>query len=724
VEAPGPREDEPASDLIEVHDRFYILATSDRLDERTRVLKSGDTFAVLDRRGDAHPIGRGEQGLFVRGTRFLSRLELGLAGSRLLLLASSVRGDSAALTVHQTNPDVRRGEGGGLDRGWLHVVRTIALLDGGLDQRIEITNFGMAPVEATLLLDADADFADIFEVRGFRRARRGERLAPAPEPGALSFGYRGLDGVERTTRVACQPAARSADGRLALDVRLAPRESRHHLVQVRCRERAAGAAAAAVPRGAAGAPPRDAGARLEASSLRWSDWLQRSSADLAMMVTATAHGPYPYAGVPWFSAPFGRDGIVTAFERLWLDPALARGVLAFLAATQATASDPARDAEPGKILHEAREGELAALGEVPFGRYYGSVDATPLFVALAGAYLERTGDLGFVAGLWPHVEAALARIDADSGPHGFLVYRQRSRTGLSQQGWKDSSDSICHADGSLAEPPIALCEVQGYVHLARREAARIARALGDAGRADALERAAAALARRFDEAFWCEELGTFALALDGRGTPCRVRASNAGHCLFAGIAAPERAQRVARTLLGDELFSGWGVRTLASGERRYNPMSYHNGSVWPHDNALIAYGLARYGFRGEALAILEAAFDASREVDLHRMPELVCGFARRPGEAPVAYPLACSPQAWSAGAVFLLLQAVLGLSISAERGEVRLVRPALPRTLGALRVRELRVGDAAVDLELLRRGDQVVVNATPRSGRLQVLVEG
>ncbi|MEB2344480.1 MAG: amylo-alpha-1,6-glucosidase [Deltaproteobacteria bacterium] len=705
--------------MIEVDDRFYILATSDRLDERTRVLKTGDTFAVLDRRGDARQLGRGEQGLFHRGTRYLSHLELGLGGERPLLLGSSVRSDSKVVTVDLTNPDLRQGEHLVLPRGWLHVSRTLTLLAGGLDEVIEVTNFGMAHAETTLRLRVDADFADIFEVRGFRRERRGERLPAPAASDAIELGYRGLDGVERWTRVTCEPPARIAGRELVIDVRLGPRETRHHRVQVRTRE------TPGHPAGAARAHPlrADPAARLETSSLRWNDWLHRSSADLAILATETELGPYPYAGIPWFSTPFGRDGLVTALERLWLDPSLARGVLSYLAATQATTSDPERDAEPGKILHEARHGELAALGEVPFGCYYGSVDATPLFVALAGAYFERTADRELVAGLWPQVEAALARIDADCDERGFLVYQRRSRRGLVQQGWKDSSDSISHADGTLAEGPIALCEVQGYVHLARREAARIARALGNEERALALEAQAAALARRFERAFWCDEIGSYALALDGKGEPCRVRASNAGHCLYTGIASPARARRVAEGLFQGDLFSGWGVRTLAAGERRYNPMSYHNGSVWPHDNALIAQGLARYGFERDALVLLEAAFDASRCVDLHRMPELVCGFARRLDDGPVAYPLACTPQAWAAGAVFLMLQAVLGLTISAPRRELRLVRPLLPRSLAELRIRDLRVGDAQVDLDLARRGEHVMVSAVSRRGRVRVLVE-
>ncbi|HEY8492766.1 MAG TPA: amylo-alpha-1,6-glucosidase, partial [Myxococcota bacterium] len=522
-----------------------------------------------------------------------------------------------------------------------------------------------------------------------------------------------------------EPPARLVDGQLAIDVRLGPRESRHVRIKVDTRELPRPGAqrgrlwrpARVVPTGTGEA------ARLDTSSLRWNDWLHRSAADLAILTTETAHGRYPYAGIPWFSTPFGRDGLITAFEVLWLDPSLARGVLSYLAATQATENDPARDAKPGKILHEARDGELAALGEVPFGRYYGSVDATPLFVALAGAYLERTDDLEFVADLWPHVEAALACIEEDSDAHGFLTYQRRSPHGLVQQGWKDSSDSVFHADGRLAEPPIALCEVQGYVYLALHAAARIARALGREARAAELEGRATLLARRFEEAFWCEPLGVYALALDGKGEPCRVRSSNAGQCLFTGIASPARARRVAETLFQGDLFSGWGIRTIGAGEVRYNPMSYHNGSVWPHDNALIAYGLARYGFQRDALTLLEAAFDASRWIELHRMPELICGFARRLDEAPVAYPLACRPQAWAAGAVFLCLQAVLGLHISAPRRELRLVRPLLPRTLRELRIRNLWIADGCVDLDLVRHEERVEVSATPRWGRIQVRVE-
>jgi glycogen debranching enzyme len=372
-------------------------------------------------------------------------------------------------------------------------------------------------------------------------------------------------------------------------------------------------------------------AAVETSNEIFNEAVRRSVSDLYMLITDLPEGPYPYAGIPWFSAVFGRDALITALQSLWMDPSIARGVLAHLAANQAQHEDDAADAEPGKILHEVRQGEMAELGEVPFRRYYGSVDSTPLFVMLAGAYLERTGDVDFLQGLWPNVEAALAWIDehGDRDGDGFVEYGRRTREGLVNQGWKDSHDSIFHADGSLAEGPIALVEVQGYVYAAKRAAAAIARRLGLEQRAAALDRQAEELRLRFDAAFWDEDLGTYVLALDGDKRPCRVRISNAGHALFTGIAPPHRAESVVRRLMGRTSFSGWGIRTVASSELRYNPMSYHNGSLWPHDNAMIAMGFARYGFARQAARVFEGLFDASIYIDLRRLPELFCGCARQ-----------------------------------------------------------------------------------------------
>jgi glycogen debranching enzyme len=714
-------------EIIEVDDSFYILATSDRLDDRTRVLKHAESFAVFDRHGDVRTLGRGEQGIYHEGTRFLSRLELDLGGAPLLLLSSGVTQNATLLTVDLTNADIHVGGRLVLERGRLHVLRSKLLWNASCHESLELSNFGLEPVALELGARFGADFADVFEVRGFVRERRGRRLDPELRDGALVLGYEGLDGVRRCTRIHSRPQARVEGSRLCFDVALAPGETTRLLLTVECEvgrrvgpslsfERAEEEAAAARSRARSGE------CQLVTSSLRWNEWLGRALADVGMMLTETRQGPYPYGGIPWFSTPFGRDGVITALELLQVHPQLARGVLRFLAATQATETDPEQDAEPGKILHEARLGELAALGEIPFRRYYGSVDATPLFVLLAGAYYERTGDRELVAALWPHLERALAWIDGASVNHGFLAYQRRSPRGLVQQGWKDSADSVFHADGSLAEGPIALCEVQGYVHLAKLQAAQIAEALDRGERAEQLRAEAHDLAKRFEQAFWDDELASYVLALDGEGRPCRVRASNAGQCLFTRIAAPERARAVAATLLSPESFSGWGIRTLASRERRYNPMSYHNGSVWPHDNALIAWGFAQYGLKQEALRILDAFFDASLHLDLRRMPELFCGFARRPDEGPTAYPVACAPQSWASGAVLLLLQSCLGLSVSALHREVRFDHPRLPESLRELRIRELAVGGGRVDLALTRHEHDVAVNVLGREGEVAVLV--
>jgi glycogen debranching enzyme len=717
------------ADVIRVNDHYYILATSSRADEGARVLKHDDTFAILDRYGDIQPFGLREQGLYFQDTRHLSSLELRLDDERPLLLSSTVGEDNDLFAVDLTNPDLVRG-GVLLPRDVLHLFRAKFLWQGACYERLRITHYGLAPAQVSLSLRFDADFADIFEVRGTRRARRG-RLLPAELAGGdtLVLAYEGLDGVRRRTCIRLAPPPAVLEAGLAWwDLRLAPGETTTLYVTIGC-ERAPAARAVLAYEAARAEANRvlEADKRshphLYSTNEQFNDWTTRSMADVHMMLTSTPFGPYPYAGVPWFSTAFGRDGILTALELLWLWPDVARGVLRFLAAHQATASNPEQDAQPGKILHELRGGEMAALGEVPFGRYYGSVDATPLFVVLAGAYYARTGDRATIDAVWGAIERALEWIDrwGDADGDGFVEYARMTPQGLAHQGWKDSQDAVFHADGTLAPPPIALCEVQGYVYAARRAAARLAAARGDAARARALGAQARRLREAFERAFWCEELGTYALALDGAKRPCRVRTSNAGHLLFTGIAGAGRAARVAEGLFGEPFFSGWGIRTLAATEPRYNPMSYHNGSVWPHDNAIIAAGLARYGLTGHAVRLLKSLFDASLFTDLHRMPELFCGFPRRKGQGPTLYPVACAPQAWSAAAVFLLLQASLGLSIDAPRGQIRLAGAQLPDFLDAITISSLQVGASSFDLRFERHEREVVTKVLRRSGDVRIL---
>jgi glycogen debranching enzyme len=693
-------------------------------DDRTLVLASGDTFAVFDRRGDFEPGPASRHGLYVDGTRFLARFGLRIAGRLPLLLGSGVRPGAEGFFVHETNPDVRAASGQPLERDVVHLVRRVTLDDASCLVELALRSYADRPLRVPLEVVLGADFADVFEVRGTRRPRRGEVLPPLVGPRHLELGYRGLDGVERRTRVALPVApARAGADSARIDVPLEPGERVTLPLRIECELREGGRRRRqGFARGRSAL--RGGPARVETSRMAVDAWLERSRADLAMLTARTDHGPFPYAGVPWFFTPFGRDALVTAYELLWLEPGLARSVLSFLAAHQAVADDASRDAEVGKILHEMRAGEMAALREIPFDLYYGSADATPLFAWLAAAYHERTGDDAFLESLWPALELALAWIDGpgDRDGDGFVEYERRSGCGLAHQGWKDSRDAVMHADGTLAEGPVALCEVQAYVFGAKRGLARVARRLGRPKRAAALDEAASRLRDAFARAFWCDALGCFALALDGRKRPCRVRTSNAGQVLLTGLALPEHAEGVAAALLSEDLFSGWGVRTLAASSARYNPMSYHNGSVWPHDNALVAAGLAGYGHTRAAAALFSSLFDAWRALDDARLPELLCGFERTAGEAPTRYPVACSPQAWASGAVFLLLQSALGLRVDAVQSQVRLARPSLPAAIDRVTVRGLEVGSAAVDLRIERSGDGVDLHVSRCAPSIDVVL--
>jgi glycogen debranching enzyme len=713
-------------EILQLDDGYSIVADVQRSATPPRVLKHGDTFAVFDQHGD---IVGAEAGLYHHGTRFLSTLELLLAGRRPLFLSSTVTDDNVAFVADLTNVDVRRANRVVLPHGEVHIFRSRVLADGQSVDLIRVSNHSIRTIEVPLSVRFDADFVDVFEVRGTPRRRRGVRLPDRFDDGYV-LGYLGLDNVERRTHVRWSRRPDAIESCVAsFRFRLEPHASVAFEMTVRCEDdqplEASADFDARLMTARRKATERSSGiCLLRSSNESFNKWVRRSAADLQMMITDTPHGPYPYAGIPWFSTPFGRDGIITAFELLWSAPQIARGVLAFLAATQAIGRSDAQDAEPGKILHEMRQGEMPALGEVPFGRYYGSIDSTPLFIMLAAAYYRRTADAAFIDGLWPHLLAALEWMahDGDSDGDGFLEYARHSENGLVQQGWKDSYDSVFHADGALAVAPIALCEVQGYAYAAWQGAAELAEMRNEQGAATDWHARADRLRERFEEAFWCEDLATYALALDGAKRPCRVRSSNPAHCLFTGIVASEdRARRLSNTLMTDAAFAGWGIRTIAAGEARYNPMSYHNGSIWPHDNALAAAGFARYGLTAAAARVFDAMLELSQAVDLHRLPELLCGFHRRSDERPTLYPVACAPQAWAAGAVYLLLQSALGMEIDAVRKRITFCRAMLPESIDRLQLSNLAVGDARVDLLLDRHAGDVGVSVLKRDGEVEIV---
>uniref|UniRef100_UPI0025E6FF4D amylo-alpha-1,6-glucosidase n=1 Tax=Phenylobacterium sp. TaxID=1871053 RepID=UPI0025E6FF4D len=608
----------------------------------------------------------------------------------------------------------------------LHIARKRFLWDDRLFERICMVNYSRDEVIVPLTIEFDADFCDMFEVRGLRRARRGQ-MHPADLDGrSVARRYTGLDGVTRTSVISfSDPPFRLSEHRAEFMYPLGP-ESRLELyleiglcagptpTRERFRSHAARARFSMRAR-------RRHGARLRTSGRLFSEWIEKSKADIALLTTEMETGPYPYAGIPWFSTTFGRDAIITAWQVLWVDPSLARGVLAFLAANQATEVSAFRDSAPGKILHETRRGEMATMREVPFGRYYGGVDTTPLFVALAGAYAERTGDMVLIEMLWPHLEAAIAWIETygDADGDGLIDYARGATSGLANQGWKDSQDSVFHADGRFATGPVALVEVQGYAFAAYRAMAMLARRRGEEEQSAAWSVRSEQIRQSVEQTFWMEDEGFYAIAVDGAGELCRVRASNPGHLLFARLAAPQRARKVAQNLLSRDFASGWGVRTLALGEARFNPMSYHNGSVWPHDTALCALGLSHYGERDGVVALTAALFETAASFEM-RLPELFCGFPRQAGEPPVAYPVACLPQAWAAGAVFMLLQGCLGLRIHGEGAEVEIHNPSLPIGIDRMSLEGLKIGAGSIDLAFERQGARVAVHSNSRGPRLRV----
>ena len=636
-----------------------------------------------------------------------------------------MRDDNALLAVDLINPDLDLPSGETLLRGTLHIYRTKFLWKNACQELVEIHNYGLGPASVELLLEFAADFADIFEVRGYKRRKHGRLLEPQFDRSSVRLAYEGLDGLLRTTKLECiGAAAQVAANEMRIQVALGPREGTAFTLTTSCTSQDEeetlpyGIAAEELNRDSTGFSNCD----INTSNEQFNDWLNRSKADLRMLITSTPEGPYPYAGVPWFSTVFGRDGIITALECLWFSPEVAKGVLNYLAATQATEIDPERDSEPGKILHEAREGEMARIGEVPFRRYYGSVDATPLFLVLAAAYFERTGDSELMHSIWQNIQLALDWLDnfGDRDGDGFVEYARVSSNGLVQQGWKDSHDSVFHADGSLAAGPIALCEVQAYVYAAKRGIGAVAAALGydeqrkgwNARRkhygADSTRRSGV---RKFACTLWPS------IKINVIAKSAALMQVNVS---FLELPVTEHTRRIAESLSSVAFFSGWGIRTIASSELRYNPTSYHNGSIWPHDNALIAWGLSQMQEKDLACKILTGLFDASIVLESHRLPELFCGFSRSPGKGPTLYPVACAPQAWAAGAVYLVLQSCLGLTVHAAESRICLSYPCLPESIQAIRIQNLCVGENSVDFEVVRNAQSVSVDILRRTGNLQV----
>jgi glycogen debranching enzyme len=722
-------EERPRDDLI-IGEHYYILASSVAADLPKLVLKHDTAFLVADRRGDFPNI-PGEFGFYVDDTRFLSLFELRLHGQRGLMLNASLSDDALEAAIDLTNPDVFVNPMVVLPGRSTRLLRRITILGPQLYQWLAIEGFVPESHELQMTLSFAADFVDVFEVRGHPRPRRGEMLPPRVEDRTVRLGYRGLDGVVRTTSLTFDPPPARLDAEGAeYRVTLAPRQRLEIGVVVTAAREPAPTRRilpfhdAAARRRAAVERLENEAARVRTSHDRFDHWLGRSRHDLHLLLTETPEGFVPDAGIPWYVAPFGRDAIMSAFQVLPFEPEIARGVLRYFARYQGTTDDAFTDQERGKILHEYRRGEMAACREIPFVPYYGTVDATPLYVMLAGEYLRWTHDVDFAREIWTPVERALEwmeRTGAKQGS-GYLTYIRRSPVGLINQGWKDSHDAVMHADGRLAEPPIALAEVQGYQYAALLGAATIAEAIGRHDAAPALRARARRLQERFEADFWMPDEAFYALALDVDGKPCRVISSNPGHLLWAGIVSDSRAQIVTRRLMEDDMFTGWGVRTLSSRERLYNPMSYHNGSVWPHDTALLASGMRAYGLTSPFATLAGGLFETVLQFENMRMPELFCGFTRVPGHGPTRYPVACVPQAWAAGVVLHLVSAMLGMRPHAEENQLTLVRPTLPSWLTWIEVRGVRIAKSRLALRVSQGTDSAAVELLARDGDAELVV--
>jgi glycogen debranching enzyme len=696
-------------------------------------VKEGETFVYSDIEGNLDDRVELGLGLYYRDTRFLSNYRLKISGRDPILLSSS--GERVYVShIDLTNPDLYDEERDPVPQHTLNI-RRIRTIKDRLYERIRMKNYNPFPIEIDVTLTFGADFADIFEVRGLSRETRGTYEPPRSGDRWVEFGYHGEDEVRRRTRIefGVTPQRIEIRGDLAeasFRVRLAGHETKTISLIVEPivgEDRAAPADFDEVVHGLRHSYEeweREC-TRIRTDNELFDQLLVRGLRDLRALYTKTDGAGIIAAGIPWYVAAFGRDTLITAHQMLMLSPGPARDSLHVLAEHQGTKVDDWRDEEPGKILHEIRKGELAGAGMLPHTPYYGSVDATPWFLILLAQYFRWTNDLGFVKEMLPAAEAALRWMDeyGDLDGDGFVEYRSRSSRGLRNQGWKDAHDSVMHADGSMAEPPIALAEVQAYVYMARTRMADVYSALEDYERAVRLRDQATVLRRRFQEAFWVEEDGFFAGALDGDKRPVRTPVSNPGHGLYCGILEPRRAEVVARRLFEPDMFSGWGIRTMSKDAAGYNPMSYHNGTVWPHDNALIAAGLKRYGFLDETNRVATAMFEAAQFADYMRLPELFCGFTRRTPSPPVQYPVACSPQAWAAGAPFLLLQAMLGISAAAHENVLTVNKPHLPPWLNEVEIRNLRVGDSTLSLVFRREGETTGFSLLSREGNVRVVME-
>jgi glycogen debranching enzyme len=700
------------------------------MESLTAVLKDGNVFSVSDKFGDIRSFGNTPLGIYLDGTRFLSKIEMTINDHIPFLLSSGLNEENEMHTVDLTNPDMHD-EKNLIEKGSIQIQRKIFLWKKVSYNTIKICNFAIKPVTFRLCFSFDTDFKDIFEIRGMNRTSHGEVQEPQVFNNEIHFNYRGADTLTRTTRItfSSTPVQLNKD-KVSFGITLEPKECTDLYISIAFevgddKPEILSTEVAYLEMISRMTNVKNSGSKIITSDNQFNAWITRSQSDLFTLATELETGFYPYAGIPWYNTPFGRDGIITAIQTLWIFPDFSKYILRYLAKTQAKDHNTIADAQPGKIFHEQRTGEMANTGEIPFKMYYGSIDSTPMFIMLACMYYERTGDLDFIKEIWSNLEAALKWIDTygDIDGDGFIEYQRKEESGLANQGWKDSWDSIFHDDGTLAMKPIALCEAQGYVYAAKLGISKLYFLFDQFQKAEELINQAKELKEKFTKAFWSEDKQTYVLALDGNKKPCNVISSNAGHCLFTGIAGKEDADKVVKSLLSNKMFSGWGIRTIAKNEIRYNPMSYHNGSIWPHDNAIIAMGFAKYGYMTEAKSVTQAMFDASLQFESQRMPELFCGFEKVKNVSITNYPVACSPQAWAAASSYFLIESCLNMRIRPLENTIYFDKPVLPDSVNELTICSLPFNNQSITIHISKADETIkAVILIPENSSITIIV--
>ncbi|WP_349409633.1 amylo-alpha-1,6-glucosidase [Pseudalkalibacillus sp. SCS-8] len=693
-----------------------------------RVIKENDLFLLTNESGNIptdHPYGLG---LYTKDTRFLSQYSMKINGMDPILLSSDAN-ENYVSTLLLTNPHIENDGEVELWRESIEIMRKRFIFDGVLYENIVVKNYNPQTVTFQLSLHMDADFKDMFIVRGFQHGEVGSISEYMADDHSLSIAYEGADSIKRKTKVMWdkKPSKVHQAGDIHFDFTLSHSESESIQLTV---------CPITGNENVQPINPEQALSQLESSYQSWDEsttkvttdnselqnLLDRSLKDLRVLLNDIGYGSFPVAGLPWFGVPFGRDSLITALQMLPYEPKVAKGTLKTMAAFQGENHDQWRDEQPGKIMHELRKGELANTNQVPFTPYYGSIDSTPLFLVLLADYVKWTKDIDTFKELLPNVKAALTWIDeyGDRDGDGFVEYHQESSKGIANQGWKDSADSVVHRDGTFAQSPIALAEVQGYVYQAKTEIARLFRYQNDEETANRLEKEAALLKENFNRAFWMEDVQFFAIALDKDKKQVGTITSNPGHLLLTGILDTDKAHLVSEKLVSPSMFSGYGIRTMGEGEAAYNPMSYHDGSVWPHDNSLVILGMSKTKNIDPFNKVIEGLMDASRSFEYHRLPELFCGYDNGRGK-PIKYPVACSPQAWAAGTPLTFIQSMLGLFPDSLSGHISL-NVALPDSLNSILIEDLSIAGGVLSLRAEKAEGKNNVHILQNTTGLEIII--